>query len=248
MGSLIPIGGGADGEIQSLLNTAFNASNIRIIRAKIAKENLLDDHHQLHRIAYRLGTYPIGNYGADDAKGKWFYLLKRILKTARHNNESTATSIKKILAYAMSHTSKPGQVTRVVFRAIKGTDPNADHFIASGEAIAPGNPTADADIAALVDTTGTLSVVLVCPEPLPDQSTSVPNQTSDVDKDPQGNIIEKPPIKIFTPQDLSPPSLSPETRKPRKSGTPGRGKTRKAPAKKRKAAKTAKKAKKAKKR
>jgi hypothetical protein len=240
MGSLIPIGGGADGEIQNLLNAAFNPSNIKIIRATVT-ENLWDDHHHLHRIAYRLGAYPIGNYGSDDAKGKWFFFLKNVLKTATHNGVSTATSIKKILAYALSHASGADKVVRVAFRAIEGTDAKADHFVASGDGTGTGNPTADADIAALVDATGTLSLVLVCPVSLPDRSAPVPNQRSDVDKDSQGNIIEKPPINIFTPQVLSPPVLSPDTRKPRTSRTPKRGKARKGPAKKRKTPKKTKK-------
>ena len=225
MGSLIPIGGGADGEIQNLLNTAFNASNIKIIRTKVASENLLDSDHHLHRIAYRLGTYPIGNYAGDDAKGKWFYFLKHILKTARYNGVSTTDSIKNILAYAMRHATGPDKVVRVVFRAIEGTDASRDHYVA------PDNPTADPGIAGLLDTTGTLSVVLVCPRSLPNQSSPVPDQKSDVDVDSHGHIIEKPPIKIFTPQDLSPPTLSPTTRRPKGKGgykaTAKKGKTKK---------------------
>jgi hypothetical protein len=243
MGSLIPIGGGADAEIKNLLNTAFNASNIKIVRTKVASEDLLNDDHHLHRIAYRLGAYPIGNYGSDDAKGKWFFFLKNILKTANHNG-STAASIKKILAYALRHATGADKVVRVVFNAIQGTDTTADHFVSSAPDVAkePGNPTADTDIAALVDQTGTLSIVLVCPTSLPNQSAPVPNQTADVDKDAHGSIIEKPPIKIFTPQDLSPPALSPLTRKPKGKGGYG------SPPKSRKKTKKTKKATKAKKR
>ena len=247
MGSLIPIGGGADAEIQNLLNAAFNASNIKIIRNKVANEDVLDGNHHLHRIAYRLGTYPIGNYGADNAKGKWFFFLKNILKTAGHNGVSTAASIKKILAYALNHATGSDKVVRVVFRAIQGTDPNAEHFVSSASDVAtePGNPTDDADIAELVDTTGTLSLLLVCPAPLPNRSIPVPNQTSDLDKDAQGSVVEKPPIKIFTPQDLSPPSLSPLTRKPKgMRASKGSAKT----SKKAKKAKKTKKTKKTKKR
>jgi hypothetical protein len=241
MGSLIPIGGGADGEIQNLLNTAFNASNIKIVRTKVASEDLLDGNHHLHRIAYRLGAYPVGNYGTDDAKGKWFYFLNNILKTADHNGVKTAASIKKILSYAMHHATGADKVVRVVFQAIQGGDATADHFVssASGVATEPGNPINDADIAGLVDTTGTLTITLVCPAPLPNQSAPVPNQTSDLDRDPQGNIIEKPPIKIFTPQDLSPPVLSPATRKPEGKGAyMGRAKTGKKAKKTTKAKKT----------
>ncbi len=214
MGSLIPIGGGADAEIQNLLNTAFNATNIKIVRTKVANENLLDDNHHLHRIAYRLGTYPIGNYTGDDAKGKWFYFLKHILKNAEFNGVLTAKSIKMTLAYALR------------------------------------NSTGTTDIGKLVDTTGTLSVVLVCPNSLPNQSIPIPNQQADLDVDSHGSIIEKPPIKLFTPHDLSPPLLSPTTRRPRRSKTTktrvakkARAKTRKTKAKKTKKATKAKKGK-----
>jgi hypothetical protein len=237
MGSLIPIGGGADAEIQNLLNTAFNATNIKIVRTKVANENLLDDNHHLHRIAYRLGTYPIGNYTGDDAKGKWFYFLKHILKSAKFNDVLTAKSIKMTLAYALRNATGTTKVVRVVFRAIQGTDATADHFVA------PDNPTSDSDIGKLVDTTGTLSVVLVCPSSLPDQSIPIPNQQADLDVDSHGSIIEKPPIKIFTPQDLSPPVLSPTTRKAHRSKTKKKRGAKKATAKTRKKAK-AKKAKK----
>jgi hypothetical protein len=238
MGSLIPIGGGADGEIQGRLNAAFNDSNIKIVRTKVAGEDLFTDHHHLHRIAYRLGAYPIGNYGSDDAKGKWFFFLKKILKDASHNGRSTATSIKKILTYAMTHASGADKVMRVTFQAVNGTDPNADHFVASGNPVEPGNPVNKADIAKLVDAAGTLSIVLVCPKPLPDQSSSVPDQSGDLDRDDQGNIIEKPPIKIFTPQDLSPPRLSPDTRKPIEKGRGKGSKKYKKTAKAKKAKKT----------
>jgi hypothetical protein len=73
-----------------------------------------------------------------------------------------------------------------------------------------------ADIAASVDTTGTLSVALICPSPLPNKSSPVPNQQGDLDVDANGNIIEKPPIKIFIPKNLAPPVLSKKTRAPRK--------------------------------
>ena len=241
MGSLIPIGGGADGEIQGRLNAAFNDSNIKIVRTKVAGEDLFTDHHHLHRIAYRLGAYPIGNYGSDDAKGKWFFFLKKILKDASHNGVQTAKSIKKILGYAMRHASGAGKVLRVTFVAVPGVDPHADHFVASGNPVVePGNPISDADIAKLVDSAGTLSVVLVCPEPLPNQSSPLPNQSGDLDKDDQGNIIEKPPIKIFTPQDLSPPKLSTKTRRPIEKGS-GKGSKRYKKAAKAKKAKKAKK-------
>lgn len=221
MGALIPIGGGADAEITGRLNAAFNDTNIVIVRSVVANENIFDGKHKLHRIAYRLGTYPIKTYPKDKAKGKWFYFLKKILKDATHNNVSTTESIRSILSYAL----RTRKVKRVVFDARPGTDANADHFVD------PGNPMTDGDIASLVDKTGTLVVALICPAPLPNRTAPTPNQDADLDRDAQGNIIEKRPIKIFRPEDLGPPLLSRTTRKPK--GAEGK-KGKKAKTKKRK--------------
>jgi hypothetical protein len=206
MGALIPIGGGADAEIKGRLNAAFNDTNIAIVRGVVTKENLFEKNHHLHRVAYRLGAYPIKTYPGDNAQGKWFYFLKKILKDATYNGVSTTESIKAILAYAM----KTAAVKRVVFDAQQGTAGNLDHYVS------PANPVADADVASLVDSTGTLGVMLVCPSPLPNKTSPIPNQQGDIDVDPNGNIIEKPPIKIFVPKNLSPPVLSKKTRSPRK--------------------------------
>jgi hypothetical protein len=205
MGALIPIGGGADAEIKGRLNTAFNDTNLGIVRGVHKNEKIFDGRHKLHRIAYRLGTYPTRTYPGDPAKGKWFYFLKKILKDATHNNRSTTDSIKSILSYAVRITS----VKRVVFDARQGTDPNSDHYVD------PANPMTDIEIAPLVDTTGTLTVALICPAPLPNTTAPTPNQTGDLDRDSNGNIIERPPIKIFEPQDLVPPVLSKKTRRPK---------------------------------
>ncbi len=220
MGSLIPIGGGGDAEIKLRLNTAFNDLNIQIVRGVVKNENLFDGKHRLHRLAYRLGTYPIGKYLGDDPKGKWFYFLKMILVAATHNRVSTADSITKILSYAMRIPA----VKRVVFDATQSADP--DYYVV------PNNPVTDADIAPLVDTTGTLTLTLVCPAPLPNQSSPLPDQKADADESPQNNI-EKPPIKIFAPKNLSPPVLSKKTRAPKTTG----GKKTKAAKKNKKKAK-----------
>ncbi|WP_156180456.1 hypothetical protein [Bradyrhizobium sp. LTSPM299] len=220
MGSLIPIGGGADAEIKGRLNAAFNDTNIGIVRNVVASENIFDGRHHLHRVAYRLGTYPTKTYPGDNAKGKWFFFLKQILKNAAYNGVSTADSIRAILSYALSAQG----VKRVVFDARQGLDPNADHYVD------PGNPATNVDIARLVDTTGTLTVALICPAPLPNTAAPTPNQDADLDRDANGNIIEKKPIKIFDPANLAPPILLKETRQPK-------GKTKVKKAKKTKAKK-----------
>jgi len=211
MGGLIPIGGGADAEIKDKLHAAFNDTNIVIVRGIVANENLFDQQHHLHRVAYRLGAYPIRTYTGDSAqaKGKWFYFLKTILKTPAVN------SIKAVLSYAMTHSS----VARVVFDARLGSDPNADHYIyAPAGATVNSNPMSLADVALLVDTSKTLSVALICPWSLPMTTAPVPNQQGDIDNG------EKPPAKIFTPNVLAPPVLDKKTRKPKTPKTKGKKK------------------------
>jgi len=206
MGGLIPIGGGADAEIKGLLNAAFNDTNIAIVRSVVAKENLFDGNHHLHRLAYRLGAYPVRTYKGDSAKakGKWFYFLKQILA----HGTPVAISINAILSYAITN---PSVVVRVVFDARLG-DPkaNPNHYIyAPPAATVNSNPVTSADINLLVDTSGTLLVALICPDSLPMNTAAVPDQQGDIDNG------EKPPAKIFTPTTLAPPVLEKKTRKPR---------------------------------
>jgi hypothetical protein len=211
MGGLIPIGGGADAEIKDKLNAAFNDTNIMIVRDIVANENLFDQPHHLHRVAYRLGAYPTRTYTGDstEAKGKWFYFLKTILKAPAVN------SIKAVLSYAMTDLT----VGRVVFDARQGDDPQADHYIyAPAGATVNSNPMIPGDIALLVDTSGTLSVALICPWPLPMTTAPVPNKPGDIDNG------EKSPAKIFTPNLLAPPILDRKTRKPKPTKTNGKKK------------------------
>jgi hypothetical protein len=211
MGSLIPIGGGADAEIKSRLNAAFNDKNIIIVRGQDAKENLFNGqgNHHLHRLAYRLGAYPIGTYTGESAraKGKWFYFLKHTLRGP------AIRSIITILSYAMTYTDT---VARVVFDARPG-DPKVDHYVAGPTP----NPTDDDDIAQLVDSSGTLLLVLICPDSLSMNTIAVPDQPGDADTG------EQPPIRIFTPSVLTPPVLDKKTRKPREKAV-GRAKKTKA--------------------
>jgi hypothetical protein len=208
MGSLIQIGGGADAEIKGSLNFAFNDLNIVQVRTVVSSENLFDDLHHLHRVAYRLAAYPVRNYGNDPAKAKWFFFLKQILPAAMHRGVTTSFSIKKILSYAMSHKT----VKRVVFDAIQGPD-LSQHYVEWGDPITQGNPTADNQISDLVDTTGTLLIRLICPAPLNDGDTApTPNQNSDLDRDQHGHVIEHPPIKIFNP----PPARAVKPKLPKK--------------------------------
>jgi hypothetical protein len=214
MGSLIQIGGGADAEIKGSLNFAFNDVNIKQVRKVVKNEDLLDDDHHLHRIAYRLGAYPVRNYGNDPAKGKWFFFLQNILPAAMYNNVSTALSIKKILSFAMRNPNN--NVKRVVFDAVQGPD-NSPHYVEGG------NPTQDNQIAGLVDTTGTLMIRLICPAPLNDNDVApTPNQNNDLDRDQHGHIIEKQPIKIFTP-----PPAAAVLPKPPKGSTKKKGQPKK---------------------
>jgi hypothetical protein len=211
MGGLIPIGGGADAEIKDKLNAAFNDTNILIVQGIVAKEDLFDQQHHLHRVAYRLGAYPTRTYTGDSAqaKGKWFYFLKTILK------DPAVNSIKSVLSYAMT---APG-VARVVFDAVQGQNPKVDHYIyVPAGGTVNSNPILPQDIALLVDNSGTLSVKLICPWSLPLTTAPVPNQSGDIDNG------EKPPAKIFTPNVLVPPVLDKKTRKPKPPKTNGKKK------------------------
>jgi hypothetical protein len=200
MGGLIPIGGGADGEIKGRLNAAFDDTNIVIVRGQHTKEGLFDGNHHLHRLAYRLGAYPIRTYTGESAKaqGKWFYFLKNTLK------KPAIDSITAILRYAMVNGDT---VARVVFDARPGNPrTNPDHYVDGPTQ----NPTSDADISQLVDSSGTLLLALICPDSLSMNTSAVPNQTGDIDRG------EKPPAKIFTPTLLAPPVLNKKTGKPKK--------------------------------
>jgi hypothetical protein len=191
MGGLIQIGGGADAEIKSSLNFAFNDVNIKYVRTVVKNENLFDNDHHLHRVAYRLAAYPVRNYGNDPAKAKWFFFLRNVLPAAIYGGVITADSIKEILSYAMRNPNKA--VKRVVFEAVQGPD-QSPHYVEGG------NPTQDNQIAGLVDNTGTLMIRLICPAPLNDNDVApTPNKTGDLDRDKQMHIIEQPPIKIFNP-------------------------------------------------
>ncbi len=169
MGGLIPIGGGADAEIKASLNFAFNETNIQTVRSVWRSEKLFDDRkkHKIHRVAWRLRAYPVQHYSGTNSKGKWFYFLKHDLP------DDAIDSIYAILTYAMKYAA----VLRVVFDAVQNTAKKPPpHFVY------PANPTKDSDIDMLVDSTGTLLITLVCPEPLDDKKIEkAPDAPGDAD-------------------------------------------------------------------
>jgi hypothetical protein len=82
MGSLIPIGQGADAEIKTKLNDAFSGTGLKKLQKHWKKkEKLFAPDHRLARVAYRKKLHPTKTY-PNDPKRKWYYLLAKILPQA----------------------------------------------------------------------------------------------------------------------------------------------------------------------
>ena len=99
MGALLPVGSGPDAEICDRLNRLFSPNSIGVLRTHNRREKLFDSNHRLRRVAFRIGAYPARDYGADDAKRKWFFFLHHEL------TQATEDAIKRILSDAMTRTS-----------------------------------------------------------------------------------------------------------------------------------------------
>src|SRR5947209_5668452 len=83
MGSLFNIGQGADAEIKTKLNDAFSGTKLVALQKHWeTKEKLFDAPHRLEKFCARAKLHPTKNYGKDNAKGKWYFLLTKILKQA----------------------------------------------------------------------------------------------------------------------------------------------------------------------
>jgi hypothetical protein len=165
MGALIPIGRGGDAEIKDKLNKTFSGENLTALQNNTSGENLFDDQHHLHRVAYRLGCYPIEQHSGEKSRQKWFYFLKYTLPNSRENGRLTSDAIKHLLLYALDPSNK---IKRVVFEAIEDTTTNV-HYID------PDNWTPQ-----VVDRT--LKILLRCPAPLdPANTAPMPDQPGDAD-------------------------------------------------------------------
>jgi hypothetical protein len=97
MGALLPVGSGPDAEIVQTLNDLFKGNKLAALRRHHKlQEKLFGPGHRLRRVALRIGAYPARDYGADDAKRKWFFFLNHVLPQA------TQDAIKRILNDAMT--------------------------------------------------------------------------------------------------------------------------------------------------
>jgi hypothetical protein len=166
MGALFDIGQGADAEIKQKLNDAFSGTKLQKLQKHWdKKEKLFDDHHRLERFCARAKLHPTKNYGKDDAKGKWYWLLDSLKKVTdgsvdgAGNPVTTANAIKSALTTALNFNANG--ITRVVFDAQEQSGAPA-HFIYPHNN-APG---------LIVGTT--LNIVLVCPAPLSDNNVENP--------------------------------------------------------------------------
>jgi hypothetical protein len=70
-------------EIKEKLNRAFSGARLQKLQDHWKnKEKLFNAAHRLERFCARAKLHPTKNYGTDNAKGKWYFLLKDILTRA----------------------------------------------------------------------------------------------------------------------------------------------------------------------
>lgn len=149
MGALFDIGEGADAEIKEKLNKAFSGRKLGRLQDHFKfKEKVFDRSHRLERFCARAKLHPNGAR----AKGKWYFLLKRILAQATDGS--------------LDGTGQPNGITRVVFEAEEQSGVAA-HFIFPNNG-APG-----------IQIGKTLNIILVCPAPLNDGEQDTPPQDPD---------------------------------------------------------------------
>ena len=168
MGALFDIGEGADAEIKEKLNKAFSGRKLGRLQDHFKfKEKVFDRSHRLERFCARAKLHPNGAR----AKGKWYFLLKRILAQATDGSLDgtgqpirTADAIKAALTKALDFDANG--ITRVVFEAEEQSGVAA-HFIFPNNG-APG-----------IQIGKTLNIILVCPAPLNDGEQDTPPQDPD---------------------------------------------------------------------
>jgi hypothetical protein len=173
MGALMPVGGGPDKEICDTLNTLFSGADLTALRNHLATENLFDGNHRLGRVAARIGAFPARDYGADQAKRKWFYFLDRVL------TQATKDAIKRILSDTLTQT----------VNNVKG----ANFSVEENSAVTNAHlyPSNSEPLANYLDSTKNYYLVhMVVKQPLDDQHGEDPPANNDTD--PQGNNVETP--------------------------------------------------------
>jgi hypothetical protein len=171
MGSLIPIGQGADIEIKTKLNDVFGGNKLKKLQNHWKnKEKLFDKQHRLARFCARAKIFPTKSYPTN-AKGKWFYLLEDILPVAtdgsmdgQGNLITTRDAIKSALTAALDFDSNG--ITRVVFDAQEDSSVSMHRIYPSNGS--PGQ---------LIGTT--LNIILICPAPLQDGNVDTPPTNQD---------------------------------------------------------------------
>jgi hypothetical protein len=134
MGSLFNIGEGADAEIKQKLNKAFSGTRLQKLQVHWKnKEKLFNAAHRLERFCARAKLHPTKNYGTDNAKGKWYFLLKDILPRATDGSLDganqpvmTTDAIKAALTMALDFDNYG--IDRVVFDAQEQSNA-PEHFI-----------------------------------------------------------------------------------------------------------------------
>jgi hypothetical protein len=147
MGTLIPIGQGADTEIKNKLNKVFRGANYtRLKNHQIdTGEDLLDSNHRLARLAHRLRAFPAGR----TPRRKWFWLLNNLRRMTNGSMTDTEEAIKWAIRKAFADPA----INRIVFEASE--DPKAGEHYVHPSNDNPGDRYGS-----------TMQIMLMCPEPL----------------------------------------------------------------------------------
>jgi hypothetical protein len=184
MGALLPVGSGPDAEIVDRLNKLFSGAALRVLRNHNAKEKLFKANRRLRRVAFRIGAYPARDYGADDAKRKWFFFLHHVLTQATEN------AIKRILNDALSRTA----IKAVVFSVEENSQASHPHLF-------PGN---NEPLAKYLNAAGDKYLVhLVVKAPMDDDAEDPPD---DNDPDNGEQQIDWPKLRLRRPDFKRPQS------------------------------------------
>jgi hypothetical protein len=197
VGTLIPIGLGADAEIKDLLNQAFNDTNFQALSAHVQNvdRNLFGPGHNYRtaRVASRLRLHP-GNAGK---RRRWYFLLRNVLPDASDGSINVADNrvitteeaLKAVLTKVLMNAN--GSFKRIVFDAEEKNLPANTTGQTYSHFIYPSNDNPGLAIGY------TMNIILVCPAPLADGVSNDPIPDSDPDP---GEQPFAPPVTLQSRQ------------------------------------------------
>jgi hypothetical protein len=117
MGGLIPSNG--DLNVINKLDTRFSGQPLARLRAFVSNHdpNFFHAPRHVRRISYRLKIWP------DGLKGRWFYLLARLLHNTAQNGTTVAVVIRDALRHFVADDPNCTQVSFQVQHDVQGTLP-----------------------------------------------------------------------------------------------------------------------------